>query len=393
MNAMSKKVLFCASVDYHFRAFHLPTLEWFQQNGWEVHIAARGELELPFVDAKYDMPFSRSPLRRSNLQAYRQLKELIQREKYDLIHCHTPAAGALTRLAARKARRDGTKVVYTAHGFHFHKGAPLSSWLLYYPVEKFLAGLTDCLITINNEDYNRAQWGRFRAGQIRHVPGVGVHTGHFAPADSITRRHWRKHYRYSEDDFLMIYAAEFNHNKNHDLLLHALSRLKSKVPQARLLLAGEGSRLEECMALAKKLNILDRVDFLGYRKDLRTLLPMADVAVASSLREGLPVNIMEAMACGLPVVATRNRGHAELVQEGHNGFLVPPEDADVFASRLHLLFAFKDSRRKMGQLGAERAAQYSLARVQEELTDIYQSLLSEGENGAKAKSQYRRAYL
>ncbi|MHA7964396.1 glycosyltransferase family 4 protein [Paenibacillus sp. CAU 1782] len=390
---MSKKVLFCATVDYHFRAFHLPTLEWFQQNGWEVHIAARGELELPFVDVKFNVPFSRSPLHRSNLKAYRQLQDLIHREKYDLIHCHTPTAGALARLAARGARRHGTKVVYTAHGFHFHKGAPLANWLLYYPVEKYLAKLTDCLITINNEDYNRAQWGGFRAGQIRHVPGVGVHTGHYAPADSITKGHWRKHYRYSDDDFLLIYAAEFNLNKNHDLLLHALSKLTHKVPQARLLLAGEGSRLEECMALAEKLGILDKVDFLGYRKDMRTLLPIADVAVASSLREGLPVNIMEAMACGLPVVATRNRGHAELVQEGHNGFLVPPEDAEVFASRLHLLFAFKDSRRKMGQLGAERAGNYSLSRVQEELTTIYQSLLSEAGDEAKAESQYRRAYL
>lgn len=388
---MGRKILFCATVDYHFRAFHLPMMEWFQRRGWEVHVAAKGELELPFADRKFQLPFARSPLRPDNLKAYRKLKSLIEREQYDLIHCHTPTAGALTRLAARHVRQNGAKVLYTAHGFHFHKGGPLASWLLYYPVEKWLASLTDCLITINSEDYTCAASRGFRAGQIRHVHGVGVNTELFKPAEDAARKQLRKKHGYSDDQILMIYAAEFNENKNQELLLHAFAQLKPKAPKARLLLAGEGPKQEACKRLAAQLGIAHMVDFLGYRQDMGMLLPMCDVAVASSFREGLPVNIMEAMACGLPVVAAHNRGHAELIEEGRNGFLVPHGDSAVFASRLQLLCDFKDSRLKMGRIGAEKVKTYSLANVREELAAIYQSFITEAPN--EAEDQYRRAYL
>lgn len=154
---MTKKVLFCATVDYHFKAFHLPYFQWFQDMGWEVHVAAGGNMNLPFVDEKFSIPIRRSPFHPENLSVYRRLKRLIQDNGYDMIHCHTPVGGVLARLAARQARQKGTKVLYTAHGFHFCDGAPLKNWLLYYPIEKFLSSYTDCLITINEEDYERAK--------------------------------------------------------------------------------------------------------------------------------------------------------------------------------------------------------------------------------------------
>ena len=152
----TKKVLFCATVDYHFKAFHLPYLKWFKEQGWQVHIAASGELELPYTDQKFNIPIQRSPFRMKNFEAYNKLKQLMDHNKYDIIHCHTPMGGVLARLAARKTRANGTKVIYTAHGFHFCKGAPLINWLTYYPIEKMLANDTDCLITINQEDYQIA---------------------------------------------------------------------------------------------------------------------------------------------------------------------------------------------------------------------------------------------
>lgn len=387
---MTKKILFCASVDTHFRAFHLPVMEWFKREGWEVHAAASGGLRLPFVDRKFDLPIRRSPLKPANVRAYRELKRLIDKENYDLIHGHTPVGGVLARLAARGARRKGTKVLYTAHGFHFYKGAPPANWLLYYPIERWLAGLTDCLITINKEDRARAARS-FRACRIERVHGVGVDTARFVPADPERKRQLRASFHYTDEHFLLICAAEFNANKNHELLLHAMAKLKPKVPQARLLLAGEGPLLGASRELAAKLGIAETVAFLGYRTDMETLLSMCDVAVSASLREGLPVNIMEAMACGLPVVATSNRGHDELVEEGVNGFLVPSEDAAVFASRLHLLHAFAESRLQMGEAGAVRAGAYSLEKVREELARIYQSLT--GEAAHEAENQYRRAYI
>jgi len=387
---MSPKILFCATVDYHFKAFHLPVMEWFRKMGWEVHLAARGEQDIPHVDRKFNIPIHRSPMKAENVKAYRALKKIIDTEGYAIIHSHTPVGGALARMAARGARKRGAKSIYTAHGFHFHKGAPLSSWLLFYPVEKLLAAMTDSLITINHEDYRRAIDSRFRAGRIHHVHGVGVHTGRFAPLPPEEKRAMRDLFNYTPHHFLMIYAAEFNANKNHELLLRAMSKLKDSIPSARLLLAGEGPLLDECRTLAVQLGVAPQVDFLGYRRDLHQLLPMCDVAVASSLREGLPVNIMEAMACGLPVVATRNRGHMELVQEGKSGFVVEPGDPDEFASRLLLLFRFRDTRIRMGEHGLARVKDYSLDRVLEELKELYKPMM---EVRDEAHYQYRRSYI
>lgn len=370
------KILFCATVDYHFRAFHLPVMDWFRQLGWEVHVAARGELTLPHTDRKFDLPIARSPLKSSNLKAYRMLKEIIDETDYDIIHCHTPMGGVLARLAAREARSKGTKVIYTAHGFHFYRGAPLQNWLLYYPVERWLSAHTDCLVTINEEDYGRARKAAFRSGIIARVHGVGVDTVSYVPIGDEEKLLRRERYNYGPDHFLLIYAAEFNANKNHRLLIYTLAKLKTKVPGARLLLAGEGPLLHECRALAIQLGVAHLTEFLGYRDDLDELYPMCDAAVASSLREGLPVNVMEAMACGLPVVATRNRGHSELVEEGRTGFIVEPDDVASFASRLQLLHYFRDSRRRMGERSAERARQYSLEQVMGELGEMYLSLMA-----------------
>ncbi|GBG09011.1 glycosyl transferase [Paenibacillus agaridevorans] len=360
--------------------------------GWEVHVAASGALDLPYTDAKFDLPIHRSPLKKENVSAYRMLKAIIDKEGYDMIHCHTPMGGALARLAAREARTRGTKVIYTAHGFHFFKGAPLLNWLLYYPVERWLSAHTDCLVTINEEDYGRAGRSAFKAGMIAHVHGVGVDTGWYAPIGEEEKTARRERFNYGPDHFLLIYAAEFNSNKNHRLLIYSIAKLKGKVPGARLLLAGEGPLLNECRALAIQLGVAHMIEFLGYRDDLDELYPMCDAAVASSIREGLPVNVMEAMACGLPIVATRNRGHNELIDEGRTGFIVEAGDVESFASRLQLLYYFRDSRRRMGGRGAERARRYSLEQVMGELGEMYLTLMSEVTR-EESEDQYRRAYL
>lgn len=387
---MKRKILFCATVDYHFKAFHLPVMEWFRRQGWEVHVAAQGELELPNVDRKFNIPIQRSPIKAENVRAYRMLKAIIREEGYSIVHCHTPMGGVLARLAARGVRKQGTKVIYTAHGFHFYKGAPLLNWLIYYPIEKLLAAATDRLITINGEDYRRAIAGGFRAGSIHHVHGVGVHTGLFAPMSAEEKRQARIPFNYSPQHFLMIYAAEFNANKNHELLIRALAKVKDKMPEARLLLAGRGPLQDECRVLAAKLGVAPQIDFLGYRDDLKQLIPMCDVAVSASLREGLPLNIMEAMASGLPVVASRNRGHEELIAEGATGFIVEPGDVDSFASRLLLLHRFRETRARMGAAGLERVKGYSLDRVQEELRELYKPMM---EVRNEPSYQYSRSYI
>ncbi|WP_438434866.1 glycosyltransferase family 4 protein [Gorillibacterium sp. sgz500922] len=366
-------ILFVATVDTHVEKFHLPYLEWFKEQGWEVHVAAKGGRSLPHVDQKFDIPFERSPLKAGNVKAYRELSAVMERGAYDVIHCHTPMGGMLARLAGWKARKRGTKVLYTAHGFHFCKGAPLVNWLLYYPVEKMLARVTDCLITINSEDYRLALRRHFQAAEIAHVPGVGVQLDRFRPLGSDEKAGRRRALGLAEEGLLFFYAAEFNRNKNQQLLLHALSKVRQEpgAPTVRLALAGSGPLLPACRELAERLGIADRVDFLGYRDDVAELLPACDIAVASSFREGLPVNIMEAMASGLPVIAAENRGHHELVADGVNGYLVDANDADGFARRMEDLAADEALRRRMGEESLARVAAYSVQEVKERLGQIY----------------------
>ncbi|WP_226526467.1 glycosyltransferase family 4 protein [Metabacillus niabensis] len=377
---MVNKVLFCATVDYHFKAFHLPILKWFKEKGWEVHIAASGEMELPFVDQKFNISIQRSPFQTKNITAFQELKEVINKNDYKIIHCHTPMGGVLTRMASKQARKNGTKVFYTAHGFHFCKGSPVMNWLLYYPIEKALARYTDCLITINEEDYNLAISHRFRASEIEHVHGVGVDTTRFKPIDKEDRRERRERFGFKDDDFLMFYAAEFNKNKNQQFLIKALAKIKDSIPNARLLLAGEGLLQDSCKKLASELGVNHMVDFLGYRNDIVNILPMCDVAVASSLREGLPVNIMEAMACGLPVVAIKNRGHNELIVNQNNGWTVDSEDINDMAEKIVLLSNEQHLLNTLGKNGRDRIEKtYSVNTIVNEKSQLYEKYMEEME--------------
>jgi len=385
------KVLFCATVDYHFKAFHLPILKWFKEKGWEVHIAANGEIAIPYVDKKFNIPIQRSPLNYRNITAYQDLKSVIGENDYKIIHCHTPMGGVLTRLAAKQCRKAGIKVLYTVHGFHFCKGAPLINWLLYYPIEKLLAKYTDCLITINEEDYHLAISHRFMARDIEHVHGVGVNTDRFKPLNKKEKKEQREKFGYRTNDFLLFYAAEFNKNKNQQLLIKAIAELKESVPHAKLLLAGEGVLQDSCRNLASQLGVERMVNFLGYRNDIIELLPMCDVAVASSLREGLPVNIMEAMACGLPVVATENRGHNELVINEQNGFLINPLESGNFAEKLKMLAMTNDMYKRYGENSLKMVSRYDISSVGKELNTIYLRYMLRDMD--ETKNQYNRAYI
>ncbi|EKN69405.1 group 1 glycosyl transferase [Neobacillus bataviensis LMG 21833] len=370
---MYKRVLFCATVDYHFKAFHLPYLKWFKEQGWEVHVAASGTMNLPYVDKKYNIPIQRSPFNKMNLGAYKELKDIIDQNQFKIIHCHTPMGGLLTRLAARKARGKGTKVLYTAHGFHFCKGAPLTNWMLYYPIERVLSQFTDCLITINEEDYRLACKHQFKANQIEHIHGVGVNTERFAPEKD--KSILRQKYHYSNDAFLMFYAAEFNKNKNQELLIRSIAIVKNEIPNAKLLLAGEGPLLQECKGLADKLGVKNMIDFLGYRNDITQLLKISDIAVASSLREGLPVNIMEAMACGLPIIAVENRGHRDLISDNENGWLVGNNNMEI-SDKMKILAVNKELRDQFGLKSRGIVlSKYSLNKILEEKSKLYQEVI------------------
>lgn len=361
-----KKVLLCATVAYHFSTFHLPFMAWLQRSGFEVHVAAGGEEKLPFTDKQFQISINRNPFNKDNLQAFKELKALMEKNDYDIIHCHTPVGGVLTRLAAKQVSRK-SKIYYTAHGFHFCKGAPLKQWMLYYPVERLCARWTDVLVTINEEDYRRAVKHKFPAREIVHIHGVGV-----PPALPVKEKNTvRESLNINKEDTVLCYGAEFNKNKNQELLLRMLQRVHKEHSNVHLLLAGLGDA-QKMQQLAAELSIEAKVHFLGYRNDMQAVYRASDIAVASSKREGLPVNVMEAMAAKLPVVATINRGHRELLQGA--GLLVQTEDVEAFASSVKRLITYPEEREELGMRGYYRIMdRYSQDVVMKQMRNLYVS--------------------
>lgn len=329
-----KKVLFTATVDSHILQFHLPFLRLFKENGYEVHVATNGNEEIPYCDKKIKISFERSPLRINNLKAIKQLRKVINDEKYDIIHTHTPMGSVVTRIAAKKARKKyGTRVIYTAHGFHFFDGAPLKNWLLFYPVEKYLSKYTDTLITINQEDYNLAKNKFKKCKDVQYVPGVGIDEAKFAfEMAKEDKKELRRSLGLSEDNFVMIYPAEISKRKRQIWLINTISSLLKENNNIHLLLPGKDSLNGECQRLVKKLNLDNQIHFLGYRKDIPKLLNISNIALSSASQEGLPVNIMEAMYTGLPVVASNCRGNRDLIENGKNGYLVDLNDSINFVN-------------------------------------------------------------
>ena len=375
-----KKVLFVATVvKTHIMEFHIPYLRMFQQAGWATAVAARndfddpGDCVIPCCDRYYDIPFERSPLKPSNLRAYRQLKRVIDEGEYDLIHCHTPVGALLTRLAAGKARRKGTKVIYTAHGFHFFKGAPALNWLVYFPAEWLCGFLTDVLITINREDYDFAQ-KHIHAGKVCYVPGVGVDMDRLGGS----RETARKKLGIGNEEFVLLSVGEMTENKNHRLALQALALLEEK--PIRYVLVGRGERMEALQAQARELGITDRVIFTGYRNDVAELYPAADAFFFPSFREGLPVALMEAMASGLPAIVGKIRGNTDLIDDGVEGLYMPltPEGA---AEAIRKLYDDSALRSRLGEAAREKVRRFSAPEVQRKMREIYIETLGEGDGG------------
>ena len=329
-----KKVLFTATVDSHIIHFHLPYLKYFKDNGYEVHVSTNGMETIPYCDKKYIIPYDRNPYKLNNLKAIKQLKAIIDKEHYDIIHTHTPIASAVTRIAALKARKNGTKVLYTAHGFHFYKGAPLINWLIFYPIEKILSKYTDYLITINKEDYHLALT-KFKNTKVEYIKGVGVDPNKFNFKMTKQEKHeLRKSFGLKDTDYVLIYSAELNENKNQDMLIKSMQIINKNNPRIHLLLAGIDSYNGKYQDQVKSLGLESNIHFIGYRKDIPKILKISNLAVSASKREGLGLNIVEALINGLPVIATNNRGHRDLIKDGINGYLVEIDDYITMANKI-----------------------------------------------------------
>jgi glycosyltransferase involved in cell wall biosynthesis len=364
------KVLYVTTISNTINAFLIPHIQLLLDQGHQVDIACNvvSSIKPQLLESGcrvFNIGFQRSPLKKDNFKAYKELKKLIQKEKYDVVHTHTPNASACVRLASRKM--TNMKVIYTAHGFHFYEGAPLKNWLIYYLIERWLARYTDVIITMNKEDYDRAKKS-FKAGGIEYIPGVGLDTEKFR-AVVIDRDEKRIELDMPIDAVMLLSVGELNENKNHETIIKAIAKLNN--PDICYLICGKGGLEKHLKDLAMSLGVSEQVKLLGFRNDISEIYQAADLFVFPSYREGLSVSLMEAMAVGLPCVVSKIRGNVDLIEEGKGGYLVDPEDINGFVKSILKLADNTELRMTLGSHNIVKVKKFDLAAVIVEMQRIY----------------------
>ena len=372
-----KKILLVATVQSHIAQFHQPLIDWLTECGYTVDVAAKDNLDtkpnlhLSVSGTIHNVLFERSPFSPKNLDAYRALKKLIREGGYDVVHCNTPVGGILTRMAANKQRKRGeVTVVYEAHGFHFFRGGSKKNWALWYPIEKWFSRYTDVLITINQMDYALAT-EKFKAKKVEHIPGVGLDLSRFEAAER--EASLREEFGLGEDTKIVFSVGELNQNKNHQVILRAVAHLND--PKVHYFLAGNGPLKDELSALASELGIANNVHFLGYRRDIPSLLKNADVYAFPSLREGLGMASIEAMATGLPLVTSNRHGINDYSENGKTGFKYAPNDVCGFAEGIRTILSDDALRARMGEYNIEVSKRFTIDASMARMSEIYGEIL------------------
>jgi glycosyltransferase EpsD len=371
-----RKILYVATSDVHLKIFHLPYLEWLKSQGHEVSLAIenRGDIEFKNIDHIYYLKFPRSLKIVTYFSTYKKLKSIINNNHFDLIHCHTPLPSAITRLAARKARKNGTKILYTAHGFHFYKGAPLKNWFFYYTAEYILSAFTDGIITINKEDFEYIN-SKMLHKESFLINGIGIDATRFQTYNKKEIEKVRKELGYESKQFILLYIAGFTYNKNHQFIINAIPDLKKEIPELKIIFAGKGILFNKMKLLSAKYNLTDTIDFLGFRYDIQNFTAVADVGISSSRREGLDMGIAEEMICSLPVVASLNRGHKEIIDHGYNGFMYTQGDKKTFVNYIMKLYNNPELRKTMGNNSFKKAQYFRVEKSLKIMSNIYRKYL------------------
>lgn len=380
-----KRALIYASVASMIDQFNRDNIRILQNEGYEVDVAAnfsfgsttsqervnlcKKELEEKGVTV-YDVSLPRSLFRIIDIwKAYIQSKKIIDQGNYTIVHCHSPIGGVICRLACRRSRKVGTKLIYTAHGFHFYEGAPLLNWLMYFPIEFILSSWTDLLITINEEDYQRAK-KFFKTKEIKYVPGIGIDTQRFGELH-INKQKKKEELGLGKDDVVLLSVGELNDNKNHEVVIKALRELKDS--KLHYLVAGQGVLYEKLRNLAIELEVDNQVHILGFRTDVEELLQMADIYIFPSKREGLSVALMEAMAAGLPIICSKIRGNVDLIKHGENGYLCDCKDVHAFSNAIKEIQC--DEANIFGNKNREKILKCDIKQVRNMMKQIYCSII------------------
>lgn len=370
------RILMTATVQSHIAQFHKPVICMLKEMGHTVEVAARNNLHekknltLTEPDRIHPVPFCRSPFSFQIIPAYIALNKLIQKGNYDIVHCNTPVAGILTRLACRKLRKQGkVKVLYEAHGLHFFKGGPRSGWLIWYPIERFFSRYADMMVLINQMDYELVK-EKFYTKAVRRIPGIGVNLTQFK---DLGIGDLRQELGLAQDAPLVLSVGELNENKNHKTVIQALAKMQNKT--AHYCIAGNGPLLQQLQTLARELGVEERVHFLGYRRDVPMLLHQSDLFVLPSRREGLGMAAIEAMSCGLPLISSNRHGINDYSIDGVTGYKHDPEDSEGFARSIDRLLQDKDLCATMGENCKNKAQEFTLEESLKQMKNYYLELL------------------
>lgn len=380
-----KKVLMIATVPSMIGQFNMNNIRLLKDMGYEVHVACNfrdrsiwpEERIKEFVKLLntlkvecHQIDFGRSPKSVKKIQkSMYQMSSLMEKETFDFVHCHTPMAGVISRLLCYK---KGIKVIYTAHGFHFYKGAPKINWLIYYPIEKLLSCWTDILITINREDFKRAK-KKFYAKRTVYIPGVGIDIEKYRNEWTDSKRK-REELEIRSDDIMLLSVGELNENKNHKAVIEALGKIrrsnKNSADNLHYFIAGKGELKNRLMELAEREGI--NLHLLGFRNDVPELLNAADIFILPSIREGLNVSLMEAMACKLPIACSRIRGNVDLVAEEKGGFLFEPlKQSDIIEKLERLIKMSAKERYGFGEYNYQKIQKFRCEEVDIKMHNIY----------------------
>ena len=384
-----KKALMVAGAASMIQQFNLNNIEILEKLGYQVDIAANFDFGSTFSFEKakklqnkllnenknvYNISFTRDLSDIKNmLKSYKQIKNLIETNHYTLIHCHMPICSAITRLACKRERiKDNLKIIYTAHGFHFYRGAPLKNWLMFYPIEKHLAKYTDGLITINSEDYRRAQrFSYYGRGKAYYIPGVGVNTGKYRDC-KVDKKKKRKELDIPEDAFVLLSVGELCKRKNHETIIKAIASLNKK--DIYYLICGEGKLEDHLIQIIEKKNITNRVKLLGFRNDIHELCNISDIYIFPSKREGLGLAAIEGMASGLPLISSNVNGILDYSINGKTGYAISPDNSNLFAEKILYLIEHPDIAEKMGAFNSIQALKYDIKTVEKKMKNIYEDI-------------------
>lgn len=364
------KALVVTTIINTVEAFLIPHINLLNNEGYTVDIATNTcEKKIKELDALCDnifnIGFSRNLLSKSNIKAYKDIKSVIKNNNYDLIYVHTPIASAITRLACRDI--SNTKIIYFAHGFHFFKGAPLKNRIIFYPIEKYLSKYTDILVTINNEDYIRAT-KKLKANKTVMTNGVGIDLDKIESI-FVNKDSKRNELGLKKDDIVLLSVGELNENKNHIEVIKAIDMMKNK-NNIKYLICGEGNKIDYLTSFIKDHNLENNVKLLGYRNDIIELCKISDIFVFPSKREGLPVSVMEAMACGLPVVCSNIRGSSDLIENKRGGSVVEHNYMRDYCTEITNLINNPLLIQKYGQYNRAKIKKYSLKNIIDDMRGI-----------------------